>query len=56
MSFEEHIKTMKEALVENPECGYAKDFIRHEELSDGRNVKIQLLIEIEYRDITDCLD
>ena len=51
--FEKHIKTMKEALAENPGCGYAKDFIRHEKLSDDRLVKIQLLVEIELDDPMD---
>jgi len=47
LDYEKTIKEMLQTLGDNPECGYIKNFVRRDELQDGRKVKVQLLIEID---------
>ena len=48
MDYDKKVRQMLRILADNPDCTYAKDFVRYENLRNGHNVKVSLLIEIDW--------
>ena len=53
MDYDKEVRMMLRTLADNPDCAYAKNFIRYENLRNGQKVRVSLLIEIEKGDPLD---
>lgn len=53
LDYEKQIRHMLRTLADNPDCGYAKDFVRFESLRNGQRVRVSLLIEVDKSDLMD---
>lgn len=53
MDYEKKIRHMLRTLADNPDCGYAKNFVRQDSLRNGQRVRVSLLVEIDKSDPLD---
>ena len=53
MDYDKEVRQMLRTLADNPDCGYAKNFVRYESLRNGQKTKVSLLIEVDKSDPLD---
>ena len=53
MDYDKRIRQMLRSLADNPDCVYAKDFVRFESLRNGQRTRVSLLIEVDKSDLLD---
>ena len=53
MDYDKEVRMMLRTLADNPDCDYAKDFVRFENLRNGQRTRVSLLVEVDKSDLLD---